>query len=174
MVTRGVQASSHEGTGLFDCPDGDGKGERHENAADQRLPAGRALRYDGGSKPQPGVEALAEQYRLIPVCPEQLGGLPTPRSPSERQGDRVVSRQGRDVTAEYRRGAEEALRLLDFFHAEGAVLKERSPSCGKGVIYDGSFSGALTEGDGVFAQLLRERGVPVYGESDIPDLLGKA
>ncbi len=68
----------------------------------------------------------------------------------------------------------EALRLLDFFHAEGAVLKERSPSCGKGVIYDGSFSGALTEGDGVFAQLLRERGVPVYGESDIPDLLGKA
>ena len=68
----------------------------------------------------------------------------------------------------------EAQRLLDFFHAEGAVLKERSPSCGKGVIYDGSFSGALTEGDGVFAQLLRERGVPVYGESDIPDLLGKA
>ena len=111
---------------------------------------------------------------LIPVCPEQLGGLPTPRAPSERQGDRVVSRQGRDVTAEYRRGAEEALRLLDFFHAEGAVLKERSPSCGKGVIYDGSFSGALTEGDGVLAQLLRERGVPVYGESDIPDLLGKA
>ena len=66
-----------------------------------------------------------------------------------------------------------SMRLLDFFHAEGAVLKERSPSCGKGVIYDGSFSGALTEGDGVFAQLLRERGVPVYGESDIPDLLGK-
>ena len=86
---------------------------------------GARCRYDGGSKPQPGVEALAEQYRLIPVCPEQLGGLPTPRSPSERQGDRVVSRQGRDVTAEYRRGAEEALRLLDFFHAEGAVLKER-------------------------------------------------
>ena len=56
------------------------------------------------------------------------------------------------MTAEYRRGAEEALRLLDFFHAEGAVLKERSPSCGKGVIYDGSFSGALTEGDGVFAR----------------------
>ena len=86
---------------------------------------GVRCRYDGGSKPQPGVEELAGRYRLIPVCPEQLGGLPTPRSPSERQGDRVVSRQGRDVTAEYRRGAEEALRLLDFFHAEGAVLKER-------------------------------------------------
>ena len=60
---------------------------------------GVRCRYDGGSKPQPGVEELAGRYRLIPVCPEQLGGLPTPRSPSERQGDRVVSRQGRDVTA---------------------------------------------------------------------------
>ena len=135
---------------------------------------GLCCRYDGGSKPQPGVEALAERCRLIPVCPEQLGGLPTPRAPSERQGDRVVSCEGRDVTAEYRRGAEEALRLMDFFHAEGAVLKERSPSCGKGRIYDGSFSGVLTEGDGVFAQKLRERGVPVYGESDIPRLLEEA
>ena len=86
----------------------------------------------------------------------------------------MISREGRDVTAEYRRGAEEALGLLDFFHAEGAVLKERSPSCGKGTIYDGSFSGVLTEGDGVFVQRLRERGVPVYGETDIPRLLGKA
>ena len=135
---------------------------------------GVRCRYDGGSKPQPGVEALAGRYRLIPVCPEQLGGLPTPRAPSERQGGKVISREGRDVTAEYRRGAEEALGLLDFFHAEGAVLKERSPSCGKGAIYDGSFSGVLTEGDGVFAQRLRERGVPVYGETDIPRLLGKA
>lgn len=135
---------------------------------------GCACRYDGQSKPNPLVQELARRGLAVPVCPEQLGGLPTPRNPSERRGDRVVMSDGRDVTAEYRRGAEEALRLLDFFHAEGAVLKERSPSCGKGVIYDGSFSGALTEGDGVFAQLLRERGVPVYGESDIPDLLGKA
>ena len=97
---------------------------------------GTPCRYDGQSKPLPEMERLLERHTLIPVCPEQLGGLPTPRAPSERQGDRVVSRQGRDVTAEYRRGAEEALRLLDFFHAEGAVLKERSPSCGKGVIYD--------------------------------------
>ena len=132
---------------------------------------GVRCRYDGGSKPQPGVEELAGRYRLIPVCPEQLGGLPTPRSPSERQGDRVVSRQGRDVTAEYHRGAEEALRLLDFFHAEGAVLKERSPSCGKGVIYDGSFSGRLTGGDGVTAALLRENGIAVCGESALEALL---
>ena len=136
--------------------------------------AGVNCKYSGGNNEVRELKELAEQKNAVLVCPEQLGGLPTPRSPSERQGDRVVSRQGRDVTAEYRRGAEEALRLLDFFHAEGAVLKERSPSCGKGLIYDGSFSGVLTEGDGVFAQKLRERGVPVYGESDIPDLLGKA
>ena len=135
---------------------------------------GVQCRYDGGSKPVMPTVALMEQYHLIPICPEQLGGLPTPRAPSERQGDRVVSREGADVTAEYLRGAEEALRLMDFFHAEGAVLKERSPSCGKGLIYDGSFSGVLTEGDGVFAQKLRERGVPVYGESDIPRLLEEA
>ena len=135
---------------------------------------GVRCRYDGGSKPQEPILRLMEKYTLIPVCPEQLGGLPTPRAPSERQGDRVVSREGADVTAEYLRGAEEALRLMDFFHAEGAVLKERSPSCGKGLIYDGSFSGVLTEGDGVFAQKLRERGVPVYGESDIPRLLEEA
>ena len=135
---------------------------------------GCACRYDGKSKPHPLAVELARRGLAVPVCPEQLGGLPTPRKPSERQGGRVVMADGRDVTAEYRRGAEEALSLLEFFHAEGAVLKERSPSCGKGVIYDGSFSGALTEGDGVFAQLLRERGVPVYGESEIPGLLGKA
>lgn len=133
---------------------------------------GVRLGYDGGSKPQPAWK----NWPGVPADPSAgtAGRLADARSPSERQGDRVVSRQGRDVTAEYRRGAEEALRLLDFFHAEGAVLKERSPSCGKGVIYDGSFSGVLTEGDGVFAQKLRERGVPIYGESDIPRLLEEA
>ena len=132
---------------------------------------GLCCRYDGGSKPQPGVEALAERYRLIPVCPEQLGGLPTPRAPSERQGDRLVSREGADVTAEYLRGAEEALRLMDFFHAEGAVLKERSPSCGKGLIYDGSFSGILVPGSGVAAQWLAAHGLEIFGESQWEALL---
>ena len=128
---------------------------------------GVRCRYDGGSKPQPGVEELAGRYRLIPVCPEQLGGLPTPRSPSERQGDRVVSRQGRDVTAEYRRGAEETLRLARLYGCTAAVLKEKSPSCGCGRIYDGTFSGTLTDGDGVTAELLKENGIRVYGESEI-------
>ena len=132
---------------------------------------GCCCRYDGKSKAHPLAEALARKHTLIPVCPEQLGGLPTPRPPSERQDGRVVSRLGRDVTAEYHRGALEALQLYQFLGCEGAVLKERSPSCGKGEIYDGSFSGTLTAGDGVTAQLFQEQGIPVWGESQIKTLL---
>ena len=105
------------------------------------------------------------------MCPEQLGGLTTPREPSERQGERVVMRSGRDVTAEYTRGAQEALRLARRFGCTAAVLKERSPSCGRGEIYDGTFTGTLTPGDGVTAQLLLENGIAVYGESEIDKLV---
>lgn len=132
---------------------------------------GTRCRYDGGSKLWPGMRELGERFRLVPVCPEQLGGMPTPRAPSERRGDRVIDRSGADVTEHFRRGAEEALRLGAFFQAEGAVLKERSPSCGRGVVYDGSFSGGLVPGDGVFAELLQAQGIPVYGETDVPALL---
>lgn len=132
---------------------------------------GCRCRYDGASKTQPWAAALAERYELVPVCPEQLGGLPTPRPPSERQGDRVVTREGGDVTAQYRRGAEEALRLADLLGCEAALLKERSPSCGSGTVYDGTFTGTLTAGDGVTAELLRAHGIPVYGESRIEELL---
>lgn len=132
---------------------------------------GCRCRYDGASKLQPGAAALAEQHALVPVCPEQLGGLATPRPPAERQGERVVTANGVDVTEQYRRGSEEALRLCRFFGCEAAVLKERSPSCGCGRIYDGTFTGTLAAGDGVTAELLKENGVPVYGESQISELL---
>ncbi|MBQ6117480.1 MAG: DUF523 domain-containing protein [Oscillospiraceae bacterium] len=132
---------------------------------------GVACRYDGGSKPRPEILSLAQKHELIPVCPEQLGGLPTPRTPSERRGDRVVMADGADVTVQYRRGAAEALRLYRALGCEAAILKERSPSCGSGRIYDGSFTGALTDGWGVAAELLRRSGVPVYGESEIGALL---
>ena len=132
---------------------------------------GGACRYDGRSKPHPGAAELAKRHQLIPVCPEQLGGLPTPRKPSERQGDHVRMADGTDVTAPYRRGAGETLRLCRAMGCEGAVLKERSPSCGSGRIYDGTFTGALTDGWGVAAELLRRSGVPVYGESEIGALL---
>ena len=121
---------------------------------------GARCRYDGVSKLQPWISDLAEQ----------LGGLPTPRPPAERRGDRVMTRDGGDVTAQYRRGAEEALRLCRLLGCEAALLKERSPSCGSGMVYDGTFTGVLTAGEGVTAELLRAQGIPVYGESRVAEL----
>ena len=132
---------------------------------------GVRCRYDGASKPNEAVLRLMEQHTLIPVCPEQLGGLATPRPPAERQGDAVRTRSGTDVTEQYRRGAEEALRLCRLYGCEAAVLKEKSPSCGAGAVYDGTFSGTLIEGDGVTAELLASCGIPVYGESQVEKLL---
>lgn len=134
---------------------------------------GTCCRYDGASKPHPLVAALAERHTLVPVCPEQLGGLATPRPPAERRGDRVVTKTGADVTEQYRRGAEEAWRLCKLLDCRAAVLKERSPSCGHGRVYDGTFTGTLTAGDGMTASLLAANGIPVYGESRIGELLEK-
>ena len=127
---------------------------------------GVRCRYDGKSKPHPAVERLMEQHTLIPVCGEILGGLPTPRVSAERQGARVVTADGRDVTAAYRRGAEEVLRLAERYGCKAAILKERSPSCGSGRIYDGTFTGTLADGWGVTAELLRDHGICVIGESE--------
>lgn len=132
---------------------------------------GLCCRYDGKSKPNENIKALSEKYYLIPICPEQLGGLPTPRAPSEIIGERVVSCTGIDVTAEYRRGAAEALRLSQLFGRKKAILKERSPSCGFGRVYDGSFSGRLVDGDGVSAALLAANGIEIFGESRTVELL---
>lgn len=131
---------------------------------------GVCCRYDGVSKSHPLAAALAERHTLVPVCPEQLGGLPTPRPPAERRDGRVVTQNG-DVTEQYRRGAEETLKLCRLLGCEAAVLKERSPSCGYGDIYDGTFSGTLTAGNGVTAELLSAHGIQVYGESQIEELL---
>ena len=131
---------------------------------------GVCCRYDGDSKAHPLAERLAERHTLVPVCPEQLGGLPTPRPPAERRGDRVVT-QHSDVTEQYRRGAEETLKLCKLFGCEAAVLKERSPSCGRGTVYDGTFTRTLTAGDGVTSELLAANGIPVYGESQMEELL---
>ena len=132
---------------------------------------GLPCRYDGASKPQPWVEELARHHELIPVCPEQMGGLPTPRNPSERREDRVVMCTGEDVTEQYHRGAACALRLYQLLGCEAAVLKERSPSCGCGAVYDGTFTGTLTAEDGVTAALLRAHGIHVLGESQVLELL---
>ena len=134
---------------------------------------GTNCKYNGGNNalPPEKLAALEERYRLVPVCPEQAGGLPTPRLPSECRGEQVVNRAGEDVTEAFRRGAELALETALREDCRIALLKERSPSCGSGRIYGGSFTGALTDGWGVAAELLRRSGVPVYGESEIGALL---
>ena len=131
---------------------------------------GEPCRYDGASKPLPDekLDALLREHTLIPVCPEQLGGLPTPRTPSERQGARVVMRDGTDVTAEYARGAALACALAARCGADCALLKARSPSCGCGAVYDGTFSGTLVPGDGVTAAALKADGLRVYTEETFP------
>lgn len=131
---------------------------------------GQYCRYDGQTKVYPQVQALIgrDDIHLIPVCPEQCGGLATPRPAAERQGKRVVTANGSDVTAQYQRGAEAALYWARLFHCTKAILKEKSPSCGHGQIYDGTFSRTLTVGDGVTAALLRAEGLEIIGESDLP------
>ena len=131
---------------------------------------GEPCRYDGKSKPCPAVLSLRSTHRLIPVCPEVAGGLPTPRTPSEIVGDRVLMRDGRDVTEEYQKGAREALALALTHECDTAILKERSPSCGCGRIYDGTFSGTLKNGNGITAALLLENGIRVLGESETAQL----
>lgn len=132
---------------------------------------GTNCKYSGGNNLCPAVVHLAEHYSLIPVCPEQLGGLPTPRSPAERQGTAVVSCEGNDVTVQYQKGAEEALKLAQLFGCDTAILKARSPSCGHGIIYDGTFTGTKIPGSGVAAALLEEAGLIIYTEQDFPDPL---
>lgn len=131
---------------------------------------GEACRYDGKSKPCEAVIALGQRYNLVPVCPEVLGGLPTPRIPSEICGDLVLMKDGTDVTENYRRGAEEALRIARENQCTVAILKEKSPSCGSGLIHNGRFDGGMTEGNGITAQLLKANGIRVLGESEISSL----
>ena len=128
---------------------------------------GCACRYKGDDCKNERILALAKEHVLLGVCPEQRGGLETPRAPSEIVGDKVMSNAGRDVTAEYRKGAEAALYLAQLNRADFAILKAKSPSCGKGLIYDGTFSGSKVPGNGVTAALLLENGIPVYTEEEL-------
>ena len=133
---------------------------------------GEPCRYDGRSVPSEGVLRLGEEgHILIPVCPEVEGGLSTPRPPAERQPDgRVVNREGQDVTVQYRAGAEIALARARREGCSAAIMKAKSPSCGNGCIYDGTFSRRLTAGQGVTAALLTEAGIPVFSEEQLDRL----
>ena len=128
---------------------------------------GLYCRYDGKTLRLDELEALMEKYRLIPICPEIMGGLGTPRNPCERRGDKVIDCSGKDVTGYFDKGAIEALKLARLYDCEYAILKERSPSCGYGRVYDGSFSGTLINGNGVTAELLAENGLTILGETQV-------
>ncbi len=132
---------------------------------------GTPCRYDGASHPHKDVCALAKHYRLIPVCPEVQGGLPTPRTPSEIIGNTVMTKDGRNVTQNYELGAREALKAAIENGCDTAILKERSPSCGCKKIYNGHFDGILVDGNGIAAALLIKNGIRVLGESEAYTLL---
>ncbi|MEM5779933.1 MAG: DUF523 domain-containing protein [Lawsonibacter sp.] len=130
---------------------------------------GEPCRYDGRSVPAEGLDMLRRAgHTLIPVCPEVLGGLPTPRPPAELQPDgRVINREGEDVTAAYMEGARLALEIARQQGCTLAVLKANSPSCGSHLIYDGTFSGTRIRGQGVAARLIAEAGIPVVDEQGL-------
>lgn len=116
-------------------------------------------RYDGGSQEHPEALELLREGRAVPVCPEQLGGLPTPRDPVEIVNGTVADRNGVDHTGAIERGAQEAVRLAKLAGCTSALLQPRSPSCGCGTVYDGTFSGRLISGDGLFTRALRDNGI---------------
>jgi uncharacterized protein YbbK (DUF523 family) len=130
-------------------------------------------KYSGGNNLCPALAAAVRQgkHELVPVCPEVYGGLPTPRPPAERFGKSVVTQDGTDVTPAYQRGAEAALALGKLYGCEAAILQSKSPSCGCGFIYDGSFAHKNVPGDGVTAALLKANGIAVYSEQSCGELL---
>ncbi len=138
-------------------------------------------RYDAGGFCNDSLLKLAAEGRVIPVCPEQLGGCPTPRTPCEIIGGdggdvldgncRVVSSKGEDMTSQYLKGAEETMKIAKACGAKRAILKARSPSCGFGSIYDGTFCGNMIRGNGVTAELLRRNGIEVSSEEQASEVL---
>jgi len=128
---------------------------------------GVSCRYDGKKKPNRKVIYLARKESLIPVCPEQLGGLVTPRSPSERRGKKIIMKSGKNVTRQFKKGAEETLKITKVLGIKTAIMKQRSASCGSGEIYDGTFKGKVVKGDGVTTELLKRHGIRVITEKDL-------
>ena len=124
-------------------------------------------KYNGGNNYSKKVAALACDNEIIPVCPEVLGGLPTPRDPSEIADGVVKHKNGESVDDEFQKGAAAALDIVKKNHVELVVLQSRSPSCGIKEVYDGTFSKRLIPGEGVFAKLLRENNIRTVDVSDL-------
>ena len=124
-------------------------------------------KYDGKNNLNTALLERVMRGELLPVCPEVLGGLPIPRVPCEIKDGRVYARDGRDVTEEFCLGAKKTLEIARAAGAKRAFLKQRSPSCGCGKVYDGNFSGKIVPGDGITASLLKQNGIEVITEEDL-------
>ena len=132
---------------------------------------GNNTKYNGGNNYNPKIELLREKYEFIVICPEAEGGLPIPRDPSEISGDKVISCNGKDVTEEFTLGAKIAFERCKKEGCKKALLKEKSPSCGSRLIYDGTFTGTKVKGEGMTVRLLRSLDIEIYNEDEIDKLL---
>ena len=123
-------------------------------------------KYNGKNNYHQELLDYLKDKSVIPICPEIYGGLKTPRDPSEIKGDKVITKEGQDVTENFQRGAEETLKLAKEFNVKKAILKSKSPSCGYGEIYDGTFSDQLIKGNGITAELLKQNGIEILTENN--------
>jgi uncharacterized protein YbbK (DUF523 family) len=127
---------------------------------------GEDCRYDGKSNYNEEIFKLSLKHNLIPVCPEQIGGLPTPRVPAEIKLDRVINKNGEDVTNEFICGANKTLEIAKAFDCKYAILKSISPSCGVFKIYSGNFDKVLVDGNGVTGDILIKNNIIVFDENN--------
>ena len=123
-------------------------------------------KYNGGNNYNEKIMDYLKDKEIIPICPEIMGCLPTPRVPSERKEDKVITKEGVDVTKNFQKGAEETLKLAKLLGVKKALLKAKSPSCGYQKIYDGTFSDTLIDGNGVTTELLLKEGFTILTEKD--------
>ena len=133
--------------------------------------AGCKCRYDGKDNLCPKVKQLVEEGRAVTVCPEVMGGMTTPRIPSERKDGKIINSIGEDNTSYFIKGVDKSIEIVKEHNIKKAILKAKSPSCGNKYIYDGTFSKTLIEGKGLLAEKLSEIGVEIYDEGDDLDAL---
>lgn len=128
---------------------------------------GKNCKYNGGNNLNQKVLDYIKDYEVIPICPETLGKLPVPRPPAEIVNGIVTNKEGIVVDKEFREGSLIALNKALEEQIDFAILKANSPSCGSGKIYDGTFSGNIIKGDGIFTTLLKNKGIKVITEKDL-------
>jgi len=134
---------------------------------------GDKCRYDGKGNYNDNIKFLREHFNIVPVCPEQLGGLSTPREPSEQKNDSVFSKSGKDVTKNFEKGRDYVLNIVKYLHIRKAVLADKSPSCGVKQIYNGRFNGTLIDGQGITTLGLNNLGVKCYTIDEVEQLIEK-